>query len=51
MAAQHDIVIAALKGNVKNKAFIESFSPFDILWVVLAIGSAFKIGSGAASNR
>jgi hypothetical protein len=33
--------------EIKTAGFVESFSLFDILWFLLAIGSAFSIGSGA----
>jgi len=33
-------------GEVESKAFMESFSFFDLLWAFLAVGSAFKLGSG-----
>lgn len=33
-------------GQAESEAFFSSFTFFDILWAVLAIGSAFKLGSG-----
>lgn len=33
-------------GQAESEAFLETFSFFDILWAILAVGSAFKLGSG-----
>ncbi|MBX3380309.1 MAG: hypothetical protein KF805_09435 [Phycisphaeraceae bacterium] len=33
-------------GEVESKAFFESFSFFDLLFALFAVGSAFKLGSG-----
>lgn len=35
----------ALKGGLQDKLFEKSLGLFDILWLVLAVGSAFKIGA------
>ena len=40
-----------LQGMMRNEAFKASFSLFDILWVVLAAGSAFRLGSGATTDE
>ncbi|NUQ52073.1 MAG: hypothetical protein HUU19_05170 [Phycisphaerales bacterium] len=32
------------------EVFVQSFSFFDLLWAFLAVGAAFKVGSGAASS-
>jgi hypothetical protein len=37
-------------GEIRNKVFKGSFSPFDLLWFGLAMFTAFKIGSGLASS-
>jgi hypothetical protein len=34
--------------SVKAEGFLSSFSPFDALWFILAIFSAFRIGSGGS---
>jgi hypothetical protein len=41
---------AMLRGAMVEGAFKASFSPIDILFFVIAIASAFKLGSGAASG-
>lgn len=38
--------MVAFKQTVKESAFKASFGVFDILWVILAAASAFKLGSG-----
>ncbi|HLP85179.1 MAG TPA: hypothetical protein VK157_12595 [Phycisphaerales bacterium] len=38
--------IAAFKSEIRDSAFKESFGLFDILWLVLAVGTAFKLGAG-----
>jgi hypothetical protein len=35
----------AFKGFVRREGFLASFSAYDILWALLAIGSAFKIAT------
>jgi hypothetical protein len=39
----------ALVGAVKQSAFKDSFSPFDILWFLLAVLTSFRLGSGTFS--
>lgn len=39
-----------VRASIKGEAFKESFGPFDILWAVLAIASAFGIGRGAGAG-
>ena len=39
-----------LRASIKSDAFKESFGPFDILWAVLALGSAFGIGRGGSGG-
>lgn len=34
-----------------NYGFIQSFSPFDLLWVVLAVGTAAKLGAGGSQDE
>ena len=36
--------------GARNKAFKESFGGYDILWLLLALATAFKIGSGISSD-
>ncbi len=46
---RREIVIAVFesqRSKVTSKVFISSFGLFDILWFVLAVGSAWKIGVG-----
>ncbi|MGH7243494.1 MAG: hypothetical protein ACREJD_08775 [Phycisphaerales bacterium] len=45
--AEIDGVVA----GVESDAFAKSFTFFDILWAFLAIGSAYKLGSGEAEGR
>lgn len=45
---QADAAIAALQAQATGQGFLYSFSPFDILWVVLAVGTAFKLGAGSS---
>jgi len=45
-AAPRIAKVAAAKGV----GFTESFGAFDILWVVLALGSAFTIGRGGGGG-
>lgn len=33
------------------QGFVESFSLFDLLWAFLAVGAAFRVGSGAGSGE
>lgn len=40
----------AIKGIVRREGFLASFSPYDILWALLAIGSAFKIATAAPAS-
>ncbi|MFN0012803.1 MAG: hypothetical protein ACKVS8_14305 [Phycisphaerales bacterium] len=42
--------LETLKQTVKEDAFKGSFGLFDILWLFLALGSAFKIGSGGSDG-
>jgi hypothetical protein len=40
----------AIKGVVRREGFLASFSAYDLLWAVLAIGTAFKIAMVPSSN-
>jgi hypothetical protein len=40
----------AFRGFVRREGFLASFSPYDILWALLAIGSAFKIATAPPRN-
>jgi hypothetical protein len=44
-------IMEAGKSDVKASAFQESFSPYDILWFILAAFTAFKLGSGLTSDE
>ena len=35
-----------MRATIKSDAFKESFGAFDLLWAILALGSAFKLGCG-----
>ena len=37
----------AFREEMRKKAFEASFTPFDILWFLLAVVTAFKLGSGS----
>ena len=37
-------------GELRDRIFQKSFSPFDLLWFGLAMFTAFKLGSGMASS-
>jgi len=37
-------------GQAESEAFLSSFTFFDILWAFLAVGSAFKLGSGGGGD-
>jgi len=39
-----------VRASIKGQAFKESFGPFDILWAVLALASAFGIGRGSGGG-
>jgi hypothetical protein len=39
-----------VRASIKGEAFKESFGPFDILWAVLALASAFGIGRGSGGG-
>lgn len=38
--------LASFASSIEGSAFKQSFSPYDILWFILALLSAFRIGSG-----
>ena len=44
-------LIEKVKAETKKSAFQESFSPFDILWFVLAAMTAFRLGSGLTTDE
>lgn len=37
-------------GQAESEAFMSSFTYFDLLWALLAVASAFKLGSGAGGD-
>jgi hypothetical protein len=39
------------KGELRAQGFRDSFSPFDLLWGFLAIGTAYKLASGLAGSE
>lgn len=41
---------ARMRAAIRDKVFQGSFGLFDLLWGVLAAGSAFKIGSGVSAS-
>ncbi len=44
--ARRGEAIARVKSVVAQRGFVEMLSPFDFLWGLLAVASAFRIGSG-----
>lgn len=42
--------IDGIASNVESDVFMKSFNFFDILWAFLAIGAAYKLGSGEAEG-
>ena len=46
---QFDEIKGLLAGGIKQAAFRDSFSPFDLLWFGLAMVTAFRLGSGTFS--
>ncbi len=54
VAQEHAHMIAKAmgmaRGGMLQTAFFSTFSPFDILWFVLALGTAFKFGSGSGDD-
>lgn len=47
--AKIDTFKKTIGSSVRRHGFAESFTPFDILWFLLAAVTAFKIGSGMAA--
>ena len=41
---------AFAEAQLTNYGFVQSFSLFDILWVVLAVGTAAKLGAGGSRD-
>ncbi len=50
MVSRRDAFINATKDEVRSKAFAESFSPMDAVFFLFAVATAFKLGSGLASQ-
>ncbi len=48
---EHENMMREVGESVKSDAFAESFSPFDLLWLALAVGAAFKLGSGFGDDE
>lgn len=42
--------LASFQSEIAREGFFSTFSFFDIIWAILAIGSAYKIGSGEEGN-
>lgn len=51
LKANIDRVKAEFGGMARDRGFASSFSPFDILWFLLAAITAFKLGSGMATSE
>lgn len=53
--AQHQASAEAALGSAtaqaRDEIFLESFTPFDLLWIGLALFTAFKVGAGAAGDE
>ena len=47
---QHEEFVQMIKAQIRDSAFKASFGPFDLLWAFLALGTAYKIGSGQGSE-
>lgn len=47
---ERQALASSLEDYIRNEAFYASFGAFDILWAVLAIGAAYRIGSGDAGD-
>ncbi|MDI1290706.1 MAG: hypothetical protein PSX37_12245, partial [bacterium] len=47
---QNKIMFESFRTEVTSSAFMDSFALWDVLWVILAVLSAFKIGSGAGGS-
>jgi phosphate/sulfate permease len=45
-----DEAFTAFKADVKDKVFKDSFGLFDIIWGILALITAFKVGSGLSGD-
>lgn len=53
MADAETTAIGALemyKSEARQEVFLQSFSLFDLLWIGLAVFTAFKLGAGASSE-
>lgn len=48
---QYAAVVGAVRGALHERAFAESFSPYDILWFILAAGTAFRLGAGNVGSE
>jgi hypothetical protein len=47
---QYEYEISKMTGAIESEGFVATIGLFDILWLVLAVGTAFKVGSGAGSD-
>lgn len=45
-AEANRLLAGMMAGAIKREGFLASFSLFDVLWFLLAAGTAFRIGSG-----
>jgi hypothetical protein len=45
-----DAMLGQAVGAIRQEGFLKSFGMFDFLWIFLAVGTAFKIGSGSNSD-
>jgi hypothetical protein len=43
-------VFRAVHGEIAQQAFMGSFGLFDLLWFFLAVGTAFRLGSGGSDE-
>lgn len=50
MQSQHSEGLEALGQTLVQHGFASSFTPWDFLWLFLAVGTAFKLGSGLVSS-
>jgi hypothetical protein len=48
--AEQRELVTSIVGAAKNRGFVASFEPIDILFLLLAVGAGFSIGSGGKAS-
>ena len=51
LLAEWIIFLPQIQRDAVNWGFIHMFSPYDALWIVLAVGAAYKLGAGGSRNE